>query len=260
MFWGVFILNVFHSTNNGYAQITGLTLRSPPMTHALLDEGDILVGLGLSYSKVENHVYQVENIRSESITTTEQMGFLAIAFTDRIAIAASINPTEVRIQGTSVDTSQSVDTTIKSSRNFYFIIPTFVKWEKSRIALIWGKGEAVYVENSTLGIEQSTQEIGTTGLVAEIFLMDSFSIIPWASWPYLLIDLPSFETEDIQTPDYGIEGVIHYGDIKISLTMIVQALKTSEEASGQEEDERIESSSNDEASQGGYAISLSYTF
>ncbi len=244
------------------AQIAGVEARSPPLTHALVDSGDVLVGVGLNYHKVENPRYQVEGVSPSRLVSTETFGFLAIGLMDWFAVGLSTNPTQFNVVGTrSVDgVSEKIDTNIVSSRSYYYLIPTLVKWNKNRLALIWGKGTATFMEHENLGIAESSYDVGTTGLIAEIFLIDSFSIIPWASWSYLLFDLSPPEINDMQTPDYGFEGVIHLAGLKISLTMIFTALDTVESASEDKPDESEENTVTGKTKHESYAVSFSYTF
>lgn len=251
-----FLIIGFHEVAE--AQIAGVTLRSPPISHAFIDESDLLVGGGFSYSKVESPEYRVSNVTPDTIITTETLGFLAYGIFDWIAIGASTNPTSVKLEGTDADSGEDIDTTMRITRSYLYIIPTLYSWKKNRIALIWGKGQANVEENEALAISQESWTIGTTGLVGEFFLADWFSVVPWLSWPYLLFDISPLGVNEIQTPDYGLDGIIYMGDIKLSLTLIFQALDTVDKAN--EEEEREETKSDDEASQESYAISFSFTF
>ncbi len=242
------------------AQISGLTLRSPPMTHAMLGSSDLLVGIGLGETRAANLPYHISNVQVESAVTTENFGFLAYGLTDSIAFGISINPAQIRVKGTDSSTSDPIDTKINSTKSYYYFIPTIMSWDTNRIALIWGKGNATFEENSTVNIESSSQEIGTTGLIAEIYFGKNFSTILWASWPYLLIDFPSFRVAEVQTPDYGLDGVFHIGDARISLTMIFQALDTVGVGADDDEDDPSKSTSDEESSQESFAISFSYVF
>jgi len=254
-----FFLTVM-SYSTGYAQVSGLTVRSPPMTHAMLDSSEFLVGVGLSYSKTTNPTYRISNVEAETAIATEIFGFLAYAFTDYLALGVSTNPTEVKIKGVESSTSVNIDTKINSSRSYYYIIPTLARWNKNRIALIWGKGTANQKANTSLNIEESSYKVGTTGLISEIYLGQNFSIMPWASWPYLLFDVSPFGIADIQTPDFGFDGVLHFGNLRISLTLIFQALETIDESSDEDQTEATESTSEKDSSQEAFAVSFSYTF
>ncbi len=216
----VAITAIVLSPTNGYSQVAGLTLRSPPMTHAMLESSDFLVGVGLGQTRATNLPYHVSNTRVESVLTTENFAFLAYGISESFTLGVSYNPTTIKIKGVVSGTSDTVDTEINSSKSYYYIIPTLMRWDKNRIAFIWGKGNATISENSTLNIEASSQEVGTTGLVAEVYLGENFSTVFWTSWPYLLIDFPSFQIADIQTPDYGLDGVLHLGGMRITLTMV----------------------------------------
>ncbi len=249
----------YSAINNADAQVSGITLRSPPLTHAFIDSRDVLLGAGYSYSKVENPGYQVLNISPETITTSERTFFLAYGIFDSLALGISTNPTYYRLTGTYLDSGRDVDTTMTTTRSYFYIIPTLYKWEKSRIALIWGKGRASISKNETLGIISEEWTIGTTGLVGEFFLGESFSIVPWFSWPYLLFDIIPPTLNDIQVPDYGLDGILYMGDIKVSLTFLIQALDTVDKAA-EEDDEREETDSTGEPTQESYAISFSLRF
>ena len=240
------------------AQIDGITFRPPPMTHAFIDSEDVLLGIGLTQTKVENPYYQIAGVRADTLTFREQFAFLALGLSDTVAIGASYNPSEIELEGNDVETGTSVETSINSSRTYYYLIPTLYRWDKSRLALIWGKGTARVEENDTLDIEAESYSVGTTGLFGEFFLSDGFSIVPWMSWPYLLFDFFPPQVNDVQTPDYGFDGIIHAGEVKLSLTLIFQALETADETA--DEDEQTESGSDEESSQESYAISLSFTF
>ena len=244
--------------NSGMAQIAGLTLRTPPMTHALIDEGDGIIAVGLSYTRIEYPPYKVNDVTAEEVEYIEEFGFIGYGVSDMIAIGASSNPTQINVKG-SDNNSNRVDTTLHSVRNYFYLIPTLSKWNKNRIALIFGKGRATYIENTDLGIEQTEYDIGTTGLVAEVFLFDEFSLVPWASWPYLIIDIDPPTINEIQDPDYGIDGIMHFGDVKISVSMAFQALETSNEVSGSD-DEEESGADESETTQENYSISLSYRF
>ncbi|MBU3916480.1 hypothetical protein KKA14_13180 [bacterium] len=254
----ILVLVLSHTT--GYAQVSGLTLRSPPMTHAMLDSSDFLVGIGLSQTHVTNLPYQVSNVQVESALTTENFAFLAYGVSENIALGISANPTQIKVKGVVSGTSETVDTEIISSKSYYYIIPTLARWDANRIAFIWGKGNATFADNSKLNMEASSQEIGTTGLVAEVYLGQSFSTVLWASWPYLLIDFPSFRVADVQTPDYGLDGVLHLGDVRITLTMVFQALDTVGVSTDEDEEEPTKSTSSEDSSQESFAISFSYVF
>lgn len=250
-------LSVFQKVS---AQIDGVTLRSPPMTHAFIESGDVLLGIGLTNTKVEDPGYQVSGVVPESVITTEQFGFLAIGLTDGLAIGVSSNPTEIDLKGTEAGTSNEVETKLKSSRTYYYIIPTLYKWEKSRIALIWGKGKAVVEENDELNREKDEYTIGTTGLFGEFYLVDSFSVVPWLSWPYLLFDISPPSINEVQTPDYGIDGIFHIGEAKLSLSLIFQALDTVDKTATDEELTKEDSDEEKETNQESYSISLSFVF
>jgi hypothetical protein len=245
------------------AQVEGITLRTPPITHAFIDGGDILLGIGLSYANVENPGNRIADIVPDSVTTTEQLGFLAIGLADGLAIGASHNPTEISISGTVLNTDQKKETTLKGTKTYYYLIPTLYRWQKNRIVLIWGKGRAVIQENKTLEIAREEYEIGTTGLVGEFFLGESFSMVPWMSWPYLLFDVNPPSVAEIQTPDYGFDAILHMGDVKISLSLIFHALDTVDESTSDQDnsnnDEQDSDTQND-SSQTSYAISLSFRF
>ncbi len=257
----VFVLiTAFSAFQRAFAQIEGITLRSPPMTHAFIESGDLLLGIGLTSTKVENPGYQVSGVIPESVITTERFGFLAIGLTDGLAIGVSSNPTEINIEGKNADTNNEVDTKLNSSRTYYYIIPTLYKWEKSRIALVWGKGSAVVEENKELQRERDEYTIGTTGLFGEFYLTDSFSLVPWLSWPYLLFDINPPSINEVQTPDYGIDGIFHIGEAKLSLSLIFQALDTVDKTATDEELVKEDSNEENETNQESYSISLSFVF
>ncbi len=254
------VIIVFSSSQTVEAQVDGLTLRSPPMTHAFIDAGDFLVGIGLSSTKVENPGYRVADVIPETVTTSQKFAFLAVGLTDWLAIGVSNNPTEIEITGIKADTSTKVDTTLKSYRTYYYIIPTVYQWQKSRIAFIWGKGRATIEENETLERKRQDYNIGTTGLFGEFFLGESFSIVPWFSWPYLLFDINPPSVAEVQTPDYGFDGIIHIGEAKLSLSLIFQALETVDKSETDEDLKKEDSDEEKKTSQESYSVSLSYVF
>jgi hypothetical protein len=256
----VLLLFSHSALQNAVAQIEGITLRSAPMTHAFIDSGDILLGVGLSYTKVEDPGYQVSGINPESVISSEQFGFLAIGLADSLAIGVSTNPTEIELKGTERGTSNEVETKLHSSRTYYYIIPTLYQWQKSRIALIWGKGKAIVEENETLNRDRDEYTIGTTGLFGEFYLGDSFSIVPWLSWPYLLFDFSPPSIADVQTPDYGFDGVFHIGEAKLSLSLIFQALDTVDKSATDEELKEEDSEEEKETNQESYSVSVSFVF
>jgi len=249
----------YSSVNDTNAQIPGLTLRSPPLTHAFIDAKDILLGIGFSYSKVETPGYQILNIDLDAISTTERTAFLSYGVFDSLALGISSNPMDVKLTGTYADSGEEVETIITTTRTYFFIIPTLYKWEKSRIALIWGKGQANIHQNDTMGIVHEKWTIGTTGLVGEFFMGDSFSVVPWMSWPYLLFDISPLGVNDLQTPDFGLDAVLYLGDIKLSLTYLIQAVDTVDKAS-EEDEERQSTDDTGEPSQESYSMSFSLRF
>ncbi len=248
------------TTQTALSQVAGINVKAPPLTHAIINAGEGVIGASFSYLKEENPPLKVWDIAPDFLIQSSEFGFAALGLLDNLALGTSSTLTQINIQGTQDETNKDVNIYIHETRTMYYIIPTLITWDKkSKLVLIWGKGNARILKNEDFNIEEIRYDVGTTGLITEWYLGDYFSFIPWISWPYLLMDVQPAKFNAIKTADYGIEGVIHIDGFKISLTFIAAAIASTDNALNDNEEEE-ENTTHGEYRQESYSISLSYTF